>query len=267
MPVSGQNPQLPPEISDSELLKLIWAKVLVLDELSDRMKSIEKQMNECEKKQKHCDDRLTELEDGVENMEHDVEELKNTTANSVVKNSIVKVYEKITDLSNRNRRNNIVIHNVPEAEKESEDILRTQVADILAHMTGKEDLTIERVHRARFSPTNGTSSPRTIFVKFLNYGDRQAVIEAVPQLKGFKIGSNDIVVTDDIDPVTYIIHKKLVVKMKELRNEGKFAFIPFTVPRVIKFREKRANPQEKTKMQTWRLPEETVKSIYKNYYA
>ena len=50
--------------------------------------------------------------------------------------------------------------------------------------------------------------------------------------------------TDDIDPATREDHKKLVTVMKDMREKrGYFAYIPWSVPRVIRYKEgqKQAN--------------------------
>ena len=66
--------------------------------------------------------------------------------------------------------------------------------------------------------------------------DRRKVLKAASQ-KTVQYGGNKISIADDIHPMTRIQHKKLVEVMKKMRSEGKLAFIPFSVRRVIKYKE------------------------------
>ncbi len=48
---------------------------------------------------------------------------------------------------------------------------------------------------------------------------------------------NSVYVSDDVEPATREIHRQLVTKMKEFRQQGMLAYIPWSVPRVLKYRE------------------------------
>lgn len=79
--------------------------------------------------------------------------------------------------------------------------------------------------------------PRPIHINFLRHTDRNKVLNSGKNLKGKLIKGSKIWISDDVHPQTRNEQASLMQKVKKLRNEGKFAFIPFSVPRVIKFKE------------------------------
>ena len=52
-----------------------------------------------------------------------------------------------------------------------------------------------------------------------------------------KLKESKYYLTDDLHPETRKIHNKLVPIMKEMRKKGYLAFIPWTVPRLIKYKD------------------------------
>ena len=81
--------------------------------------------------------------------------------------------EAIVDLSNRTRCNNIVIHNVAEAQ-ENDDIL-AYVKDFVSNTVGVKDVEIEAAHRtptSRFKQNADNPHPRIIHAKILKRSDQ-----------------------------------------------------------------------------------------------
>jgi hypothetical protein len=285
--------------SDSELLQSINAKLSKLDTIEHKLDNINRRLDNVEKNYKTLDTRLKDLEAGVTNIEEEQEDLKICVENSVSKDTILPIYKRLTDMGNRNRRNNIVIHNVPEGYENSDDDdvsaskKLKQLVQCIAEKLGIErEIEVERIHRSPAArpkkpgensivTNNGNRSNvastqhRKIYAKLLRYTDRDEILtKAVKGLKDFKLGGKetdrDVFITDDVEPVTMGIHKKLADKMKKMRGEGKFAFIPFTVPRVIKYRDGNGvtggagNSDGKTpgKLKTWRLSQDEIDEIY-----
>ena len=65
------------------------------------------------------------------------------------------------------------------------------------------------------------------------------------------IWAQAILLSDDIDPATRAQHQQLVPILREMRLKKHFAFIPWSVPRVIRYKE---GPKEADlPMKTYRL--------------
>lgn len=102
---------------------------------------------------------------------------------------------------------------------------------------------IKRAHRtpmgrvATRNHSNERRRPRPIHVRFLRYRDRESFLR-VASSKGKELKVNDerIFISDDVHPSTRKDHQILMKKVRELRAEGNFAFIPWSVPRVIKYK-------------------------------
>ena len=94
-----------------------------------------------------------------------------------IKEEMVK---KIDDLENQLKRNNLVFWNIPEGEEKDIGCIISYTSNS-SHMkiTALEDILIERVcHSGRAkSNYNATTSPRPIYVKFLNWSDKDFLIK------------------------------------------------------------------------------------------
>ena len=99
--------------------------------------------------------------------------------------------------------------------------------------------TIETAHR---SPSfveafNEKDSPRPIHVLCVTRDDRELILDNGPKyLKVNLIGNKKIYVSDIVHPKTREIHRQLLMKQKEFRSKGWLAYIPWRVPRVLKYR-------------------------------
>ena len=175
----------------------------------------------------------------------------------VSKDEMKYIKEAIVDLSNRTRRNNIVIHNVAEGQ-ENDDIF-TYVKEFVSNTVGVKDVEIEAAHRtptSRLKQNADNPHPRIIHAKILKRSDRDEILKKSPKvLKNVEVGSGKkIFITDDIHPETRKLHKRLVPIMKDMRKKGWMAFIPWTVPRVIRYKD---TPKGvKSRLKTFRLEDE-----------
>ena len=55
-------------------------------------------------------------------------------------------------------------------------------------------------------------------------------------MKGITYKGNKVSVSDSLHPKTLELHKRLVEKKKDLIKAGKWAYIPWSVPRVLKYK-------------------------------
>ena len=144
------------------------------------------------------------------------------------------------------------MYNIPEGTEGTEYNCYAYVESFVKESVGLDDVEIESAHRVgnRRQPANSVDNadgaaaePRPIIARCLRRKDRNRVLEAAPKaLKGKDVGGNAVYVSDDVEPATREKHRQLVVKMKEFREKKWLAYIPWTVPRVLKYREKPDGP-------------------------
>ncbi|XP_065672203.1 uncharacterized protein LOC136090027 [Hydra vulgaris] len=93
------------------------------------------------------------------------------------------VKDKLAELEDRSRRNNLRFNGVEESEHESWEDSERKIQEILKSKFGfTNDLEIERAHRIGRNEKR-VKKNRTIIVKFLNYKERNAVFEKFIKLK------------------------------------------------------------------------------------
>jgi hypothetical protein len=101
------------------------------------------------------------------------------------------------------------------------------------------DIQIEVAHRSPTYTLNPElrEKPRPIHALCATRADRDTILEKGPKkFKETPIGEKYVYVSDDVHPLTRGIHKRLLHKQREFRDKGWLAYIPWRVPRVLKYR-------------------------------
>ena len=134
---------------------------------------------------------VTELKNSIACISTSVENLEKDVEGKLDKleflNFKKQILDKIDDLENRSRRNNLVFWNVPEVETMDrpkgcigliQDILILHMKLIEA-----EEIILEKAHHSgqMRHGKNGDASPRPIHVKFLNWMDKEYVLKRAPK--------------------------------------------------------------------------------------
>lgn len=150
--------------------------------------------------------------------------------------------QKIDDLENRSRRNNLVFFNIPENDDDGEEgrSCKSFMADFLEKIDPDlKGVGIERAHRTpSFRPSGTRSSPgiRPIHVCFSSFETKEKVRKkCVDKFKAKKHEGTGrkLFCSDDYSKRVQAQRKALLPKLKELQKEGKKAF--FVFPAIIKF--------------------------------
>ena len=146
-------------------------------------------------------------------------------------------YDKIDDLENRSRRNNLVFFNIPEGREQNQFDCSDFMTDFLAEFVGVDDVIIERAHRTPSGPPRANQGkPRPIHVCFLNWRSKELVRRSAIKVfksKKYENQSQKLFVSEDFSKRITQQRKELLPAMKKLRDEGKKAF--FKYPAVLKF--------------------------------
>ena len=233
------------EVGDSEyntnsILRDILQKVTNLEEMNKKVDVISQKVCSIEKKMEAYGTRIVDLEKGYEFLECEFEEIKMATKDLQEKKAdkeyVDELRKSIVDLVNRSKRNNVVLHGIPEGEEgDAYDCGKYVTTFFASHL--KETVEVERAHRTPSGrKKEGNDRPRPIHVRLLRFTDREKLLKRSADLKDVKIKGKKIGMSDDVHKDTREEHKQLMAKVKELRKENKFAFVPYSVPRVIKYK-------------------------------
>ncbi|XP_065645380.1 uncharacterized protein LOC136075869 [Hydra vulgaris] len=213
------------EIHENTLIKLF----------NDKFDKMEIKFNNIQEENKNFKNEMKELRKAVdfvsEKYETTLAELKELKKKNAIpnveltdnikfndKNNDVK--DKLAELEDRSRRNNLRFNGVEESENESWKDCERKIQEVLKSKFGfTNDLEIERAHRIGRNE-KGVKKNKTIIVKFLNYKERNAVFEIFIKLK---LWNEKLNVNVDFSERTTEIRKKLFKEAKELRAKGKFA--------------------------------------------
>ena len=132
---------------------------------------------------------------------------------------IDELREKVRDMEDRSRRNNIRIEGVRESENEDWSTTKEKIRDIFQKNLGiKQQITIERAHRGK----RQGNKPRTIIAKILNYEEKELILANARKLKG-----SGIFIHEDFSRETVLIRQKLWEEVKQLREKGKYAILQY----------------------------------------
>ena len=141
--------------------------------------------------------------------------------------------EKLRDLEDRNRRNNIRIEGIRENRNETDEITEIKVRNLFKNQLGiEDDIEIERVHRTGLHK-NG--KPRTIVMKLLRYKDKTKILKNRNTLKHTSVWINE-----DFSKETLYIRKQLAEEIKERKNEGETGLV-IRYDRIVKIKTRNRN--------------------------
>lgn len=130
---------------------------------------------------KEINERVKEAEERISGAEDEIVQL-NARANSV-ELQVKKLMDKVDDMENRNRRNNLRLVGLPEREEGADAgaFLEDFIPKIL-EMDSSTTLVIERAHRVgpqrnmELRNTRRITPPRTLIIKFLNFKQKEQVL-------------------------------------------------------------------------------------------
>ena len=127
--------------------------------------------------------------------------------------------EKLRNLEDRSRRDNLRIDEIPEYEEESWNDTEELLKDALHEKLDVNKIQIERAHRVG---AKKAGKDRTIVAKFSSYKGQQRVLNEARRQK-----RKDIYVYEDFSKVAVAIKKENWEKVKTLRQQGKYAILVY----------------------------------------
>ena len=189
--------------------------------------------------QNDLEERVNNVEENMCKVKEDLEEIYEYQINpDYVNDSLIDKRNKLTELEDRSRRNNLRIAGIAEEPGETWDECERKVQRLLSEELDINDVVIERAHRVKVYSSEKKNSkkirPKTVVYKLLSFVDKARIIKNSHRLK-----RTSYYVNEDFSKETLAYRKELWEKVKALRKEGKIAYLNY---KSIIFR-KRNDPQ------------------------
>ena len=126
--------------------------------------------------------RLAEAEHRISDTEDNVDKLQKTV--KTLESRVVTLSADLDDLENRSRRCNLRLVNLPEKAEwtDAANFLEKWLTDVFGASTFPSPVIIERAHRIGRLQAKPQQYPRILIMKFLNFRDRQRVIQAAREM-------------------------------------------------------------------------------------
>ncbi len=155
-----------------------------------------------------------------------------------LRNQLERLTEKMTDMEDRSRRNNVPLVGLPEGAEGSNaaGFLRVNLSKWIPSLKG-HDIEIDRVHRV-YDGGRGSDRPRTLIFRVLRWHDRSEILKGARQAYPVKCAQDNVTLLffPDFSPVTTIRRKAFNPVLKKMTALGLQPFL--TYPAVIKLRHK-----------------------------
>ena len=189
-----------------------------LETTSKRLEEISKEVRDVTESVEFTGGRLDEeiatVKDDISKMKSDVRLIERDLLDPN------DVSEKLIELEDRSRRNNLRFDGLTEDTNETWDDCERKIQKILSDkLEITEDVEIERCHRMGKRKGN---RPRTIIYKFLRFKDKRKILKNAKKLK-----NSGIYIYEDFCNDTMELRKSLWEEVMEHRRQGKFAFLNY----------------------------------------
>ncbi len=153
-----------------------------------------------------------------------------------LRNQLERLTEKMTDMEDKSRRNNIRLVGLPEGMEGSDvaGFLRINLSRWIPSLKGC-DIEIDRAHRV-YDGRKNSDRPRTLIFRVLRWHDRLEILKGARQAYPVKCTQDNVTLLffPDFCPVTAAKRKSLVPVLRSMTALGLQPFLAY--PAVIKLR-------------------------------
>ena len=219
------------DIQENTIIKIFTNRI---ENLESKIISMQEENKQLKGEVKALQESIEFQNETYENMKKDMTEEKqkleiDNRNNEVVEKLIqqnTEMKEQIAELEDRHRRNNLRFMGIKEksgVESETWEESEAKVKVFLQEKMGLEtdEITIERAHRIG---KKEEGKRRTIIAKFLNYKQREKVLNKCKELK---LWEDQIYINEDFSEYTVEKRRILFKRPKEIRERGEFAKVVY----------------------------------------
>ncbi len=153
-----------------------------------------------------------------------------------LRNQLERLTEKMTDMEDKSRRNNVRLVGLPEGMEGSDvaGFLRINLSKWIPSLKGR-NIEIDRAHRV-YDGRKNSDRPRTLIFRVLRWHDRLEILKGARQAYPVKCTQDNVTLLffPDFSPVTAAKRKSLVPVLRSMTALGLQPFLAY--PAVIKLR-------------------------------
>ncbi len=151
-----------------------------------------------------------------------------------LRNQLERLTEKMTDMEDRSRRNNVQLVGLPEGAEGSDaaGFLRVNLSKWIPSLKDR-NIEIDRAHRV-YDGRKNSDRPRTLIFRVLRWHDRSEILKGARQAYPVKCAQDNVTLLffPDFSPATAARRKTLNPVLKKMTTLGLQPFL--TYPSVIK---------------------------------
>ncbi len=137
---------------------------------------------------------------------------------AVLRNQLERLTEKMTDIEDRSRRNNVRLVGLPEGADgpNAAGFLRVNLSKWIPFLRGR-DIEIDRAHRV-YDGGRGSDRPRTLIFRVLRWHDRSEILKGAWQAYLVKCAQDNVTLLffPDFSPATTIRRKAFNPVLKKM---------------------------------------------------
>ncbi len=213
-------------------------KLSLLDEIQRDIRQVKGEFEALKTKVENLETGQRDLENALSHLDEDSQDLKSEVSLKAEKAVVEELKNKIEELENEARRNNILIVNFPEnmeREHEGSSGLAKYLFTEVMEIDGSVDFKLVKAYRIG---QKREDRRRPLLVRFVSTLERNIILKEAPRkLKGKDVEGSKIIITDDVCQKTQARRRRLLPKMFDLRSQGHQAFIPWDMQPGIKYRD------------------------------
>ena len=205
---------------NSETIKLILDNnnSVIKDFVTTMYNSLKQEINDLRNENR-------DLKNSLEFSQKEIDELKDKCNRQELRaanfedsfSNIPAMENKLRNLEDWNRRKNLRISGIPEANSEPTDSTRCLAQNIITEKLGLPEIEIKNAFRAKGA--SGSEAPRQIIVSLKTERDKISCLKSSSKLK-----NSNIYVNDDVSAATAAIRRSKLPELKEKRRQGLIAY-------------------------------------------
>ena len=188
----------------------------------DDIKDLKKEINDFKTSLEFTE---SELQEKIENLGERHESIcKQVDEIYEYQNEIDPEYinNKLTDLEDRSRRNNLRIYGITETNDEIWEKCEEHADQVFSQKLGLKNIRIERAHCAKRKKGDKSKKPRPIVCNLLSFKDKKLILKNANKLKG-----TNLFIDEDYSFETMEYRKQLWDEVKYLRSQGNIAYLNY----------------------------------------
>ena len=185
-------------------------------EIADLKESLEFTQEETEEKLNKLNEKITTMEKNLFSLKKDIEVIQTTKPSWAI-----EIENKLVDLEDRSRRNNLRINGIKEGKNETWEECEERVNCFLEEILDMDtsEIWIERAHRVG---EKKTGQERQIVVQFNSYKNKVDILRNCKKLKGTNFS-----IFEDFSKETARIRKEKWKEVLKNRKDGKISYLQY----------------------------------------